>query len=104
MISMENLGIRWGKDNENSTLKYTNMNIQLLEGQFNKKDALDLITQMIAVKIEFHENKIQQASNEEDIKMRESRIKALQNNLKDLRAELESLESMVSLNSQIKIE
>ena len=54
------------------------MNIQLIEGQFNKKEALELITQMIHIKIKFHENKINNNSNEEDVKYRETKIKNLQ--------------------------
>ena len=57
------------------------MNIQLIQGQFSAKDALDIITQMMHVKIKYHEEKIQHSSNEEDIKMRETKIKRLQKDL-----------------------
>jgi len=53
------------------------MNIKLLNGNFSKQDAMELITKFIQVKISFHESKIKQSHNEEDIKMRESRIKQL---------------------------
>ena len=51
------------------------MNIQLIQGQFGGKEAIELITQMIHAKVKFHENIIGNNDNEEDIKMRENRIK-----------------------------
>ncbi len=79
------------------------MNIQLIQGQFNKTDALDLITQMVHIKIKYNENKIKQTENEEDIKMRESRIKQLQKDLYELRKHLESNGNKIILTSQIEI-
>lgn len=79
------------------------MNIQLLKGQFSKADALDLITQMIHVKIHYHEDKIKRASTEEDIKMRESRIKQLQKDLYELRKAMEEGKSKINLDSVIEI-
>ena len=57
------------------------MKIHLIKGQFSSKDALDIITKMINIKIKFQEEKIENSHNEEDIKMRETRIKILQNYL-----------------------
>ena len=65
------------------------MNIQLLNGQFSAQDALNLLTQMVYVKIQFHESKISQSDNEEDIKVREKRIKDLQRELYDVRQYIE---------------
>jgi hypothetical protein len=53
------------------------MDIQLLKGNFSQSDALDILTQLVHVKIKFHESKIEKSDNEEDIKMRENRIKKL---------------------------
>lgn len=61
------------------------MNIQLIHGEFSAKDSLELITQMIQLKIKFHENKIAATGNEEDSKYRESRIIKLQHELSRLR-------------------
>jgi hypothetical protein len=66
------------------------MKIQLIEGHFNAKDAIEIITQMIHVKIKFHENKIDNANNEEDVKMREKKIHLLQKNLFEVRKIIES--------------
>jgi hypothetical protein len=79
------------------------MKIQLIEGHFNAKDAIEIITQMIHVKIKFHENKIDNANNEEDVKMREKKIHLLQKNLFEVRKIIESKGEGISLNSEIII-
>ncbi len=53
------------------------MIIKLIEGEFQPSETLDLITQMIDLKIKFHESKITHESSLEDIKYRESKIKQL---------------------------
>lgn len=80
------------------------MNIQLIEGRFELNDSLDLITQMIHIKIRFHENKISTSENEEDVKAREIKIKRLQKNLFELRKILGSPSNGVKLNATINIE
>jgi hypothetical protein len=77
------------------------MNIPLIQGQFNAKDATDLITQLIHVKIKFHEGKINHASSEEDIKMREQRIKQLQKDLYEARLFLEG--ESIGLEATIRL-
>ena len=44
------------------------MNIQLIQGEFSSNDAIDLMTQMVHIKIKYHENKINSHSSEDDIK------------------------------------
>ncbi|MCY7421407.1 MAG: hypothetical protein LH478_06640 [Chitinophagaceae bacterium] len=80
------------------------MTIQLIQGQFNATDALALITQMIQIKIKFHENKINGESNEDDIKSRESKIKRLQKNLHEIRQEIAATGKLVTIHSTIEIE
>ena len=77
------------------------MNIQLIEGQFNKKEALELITQMIYIKIKFHENKINNNSNEEDVKYRETKIKNLQKELFELKYYLDNNGNSVQLEAHV---
>ncbi|MDI1235079.1 MAG: hypothetical protein PSX81_12410 [bacterium] len=79
------------------------MYIQLIEGEFKSNDALDLITQMIQVKIKFHENKISKSEIEEDIKAREAKIKRLQKDLFELRNDIGSNLNAVKLDGVIKI-
>jgi Spy/CpxP family protein refolding chaperone len=80
------------------------MKIQLIEGSFDKQDALNLLNKIIKVKIDFHENKIDADSNAEDIRMREQKIKKLQNNLMDLRNQINESTSGIIINSSIEIE
>lgn len=79
------------------------MKIQLIEGDFDAKDALDLITKMIHIKIKFQEDKINETSNEEEINMRETRIKRLQNSLFDIRQHILSQTGKISIQSNITL-
>ena len=76
------------------------MNIKLIEGQFNQKDALDLISKLIDAKIKFHENRITSICTEEDIKMRERKIKHLQKDLYEARNYIEN-KKMITIESEI---
>ena len=77
------------------------MNIQLIQGQFSTQDAIDIITQMINVKIKFHENKIDNADSEEDIKMREKRIKQLQEQLQESRSYIQEQGENIAIKSEL---
>jgi hypothetical protein len=79
------------------------MNIQLIQGRFNPEDAIGIITQMIHVKIKYHENKISRDSNEEDVKFRENKIKRLQKDLYDIKQHIESKGTQVAIDSKIEI-
>lgn len=80
------------------------MNVQLIQGEFNTNDALELITQMVQIKIKYHENKINSQSSEEDIKTRETKIKRLQKELYELRESINSKNKRVKVEAQIHIE
>jgi hypothetical protein len=80
------------------------MTIQLLEGEFNATDAVELITKLIEVKIKFHESKISISQQEEDIKSRETKIKVLQNSLYEARIFLNLKNENVNINASLKIE
>lgn len=66
------------------------MKLQLIDGAFSPTESIEILTQLYQVKIRFHEEKIRTSANEEDIKMRERKIKALQKNLEDARAYINS--------------
>jgi len=55
--------------------------MQLLQGSFEAQDAIMLLKDLVQVKIKFHENKIANSNQIEDIKFREAKIKRLQNQL-----------------------
>lgn len=80
------------------------MDVQLIKGEFNANHALELITKMIDVKIKFHESKISNLHQEEDIKSRENKIKRLQDSLNEIRLFLNSKNGTVIINSSIHIE
>jgi len=79
------------------------MKIQLIQGQFSSKDAIDILTQIIHVKIKFQEGKIAQHANEEDVKMREKRIKELQHDLYKARKHIESQNASISITGEIEV-
>ena len=64
------------------------MNVQLVSGEFSKSETLNMVTQMFEMRIKFHEDKILSSHNEEDVKMREKKIKFLQNELAQARVYL----------------
>ena len=99
MNSMGLQNIHLDKDNKNKT-----MQIQLIEGDFSKADTLELVSQMIQVKIRYHEKSIQKNSSEEDIKYRESKIKFLQDELLHVREEINKSGNHVHMHATITME
>jgi len=79
------------------------MQLQLIQGHFNKEDAAQIIREMINIKINFHSNKITRESSEELIKFREKKILSLQNELKSLNHYLSSQTDSITLNAQIDL-
>ena len=77
--------------------------LTIIDGRFEKQDALDLIEKLIQVKTEFHRNKISKSTSEEDIKFREKRIKFIQDEYQKVREALESL-PQVNLYAKVQIE
>ncbi len=80
------------------------MVIELIQGQFNTQETLELITQMIHVKIKYHEDKILVESTEEDIKNRESKIKQLQEKLYQARKGILKQGKFLKIEANINIE
>lgn len=79
--------------------------MHLINGYFNSKEALDLLTQLVHVKVKFHESKITNTTSEEDIKTREKRIKDLQRELFELRQYIEKNELIgVSIQADIQLQ
>ena len=74
------------------------MIIQLLQGQFKPTEAVEIISQMINIKIKYQESKITASCSEEDIKNRESKIIRLQKELNDAK------NSILSKNEELKID
>jgi hypothetical protein len=79
------------------------MHLQLINGRFDKTEALDLLTQLISVKLNFHQQKIAGSPSEEDIKQRERRIKQLQNELVEARRQIESTPEPIDIQAIIEL-
>jgi hypothetical protein len=79
------------------------MQIQLIQGEFNSREALELMSKMIQTKIASHEYKISSHLNEEDIKYRETKIKFLQNELMQVRSALINANKYVVMNANLQI-
>ena len=79
------------------------MEIHLIDGQFSASDAITILTQLAEVKIKYHENKVKTSHNEEDIKMRERKIKNLQKELADSREHIKKQTSNITINSTINL-
>jgi hypothetical protein len=79
------------------------MILKLIDGDFSQTETNDLLTQLFQVKIKFLEDKVKNSSNEEDIKMRELKIKFLQNTLADARAYVKSSPNKLYIKSEINL-
>jgi peptidoglycan hydrolase CwlO-like protein len=79
------------------------MDIKLIQGEFSSNDALELIAQMIHIKIKYHESKINNSTPEEDIKRREAKIKHLQKELFELRNYIKLRNESLKINAIINI-
>jgi hypothetical protein len=79
------------------------MQLELLKGSFSRIEALELLTRMIEVKIQFHESKIERSHQEEDIKMRENRIKELQRDFFEVKRQILENPETCTLNAVVKI-
>lgn len=80
------------------------MEIKLIEGHYNSADALNIITEIIHIKIRFHESKISVQCTEEDIKFRERRIKQLQKDLFELQDYIKFKSGNISLIAKLEIQ
>ncbi len=79
------------------------MEIKLVTGSFEQREALDLITRLIDVKIRFHEERIRKSDQEEDIKQRETKIIRLQQDLYTIRQELGRSDKRVSIDAELNV-
>jgi hypothetical protein len=79
------------------------MNIPLIKGSFSKSEAVDLLSQIMLVKIRYYENKIDKDLSEEDIKMRENLIKQIQQDYMKARQAILSGKKNCVLDAEINI-
>ncbi len=99
-----NRPIHWAKvSNLFEIIPMEKYSFQLIKGAYSKEDAISLLTRLVDAKIKYHEEKIQHADAEEDIKMRENRIKQLQQNLFEARKMVENKKGKVELLSDVTL-
>jgi hypothetical protein len=79
------------------------MDLQILKGNYSTAETIALLEKFVAVKINFIEQKIGNDSSEEDIKMRERRIKELQNNFSTIKQNLLVKAGFCNLQSTIQV-
>lgn len=79
------------------------MNLQIIKGSFETSDTIELMIQLVNVKIKYHEDKIDATNNEEDIKQRENRIKELQKELAHIKNYLAQQGDKISVNCNVEI-
>lgn len=79
------------------------MTVQLVTGEFSKIETLNMVTQMFEMRIKFHEDKIMSTHNEEDVKMREKKIKFLQGELAQAREYLVSKDDPIAVSCTITL-
>lgn len=79
------------------------MDTTLIDGEFSSADALQVITRLFEVKIRYHEEQIGRSAQEEDIKMRERKIRQLQHNLADIRDYIRNNGQQVWIHANVHI-
>jgi hypothetical protein len=79
------------------------MTVQLVTGEFSKIETLNMVTQMFEMRIKFHEDKIMSSHNEDDIKMREKKIKFLQGELAQARKYLVLKDEPIAVSCTITL-
>lgn len=79
------------------------MDIQLIQGEFSTAETIDIVAQMVQVRIRFHERAIASNSSEEDIEYRESRIRSLQRELHDLKQQFSLPDQRLTMEARIRL-
>lgn len=79
------------------------MTTQIIQGQYTTKEAIDLLTQLIKVKINFHETKMEAAQSKEEKKLWKSKIVELQKKLREINKQVKQYKKGIELESLIGI-
>lgn len=79
------------------------MNFKIIDGVFSRQEAIDILTDMVRLKIRFHERRIENSSHIEDISHREARIRELQSELQEARERILAGDMNVSMGGSVSI-
>lgn len=77
------------------------MTIQPINGYFNKHDTIDIISKIITIKIQYHEEKMKLSNSKKFIEVSESRILQLQKDLYNFKKYIEIYDRVVYMQSTI---
>ncbi len=80
------------------------MNIELIKEEFNTSDAIEIIVQMVHLKIRHQENKINSNSTDEEIKSSEVKIIRLHKELFEFQKSINSKKGKLKIETIIKID
>ena len=79
------------------------MNVSLLKGSFSPNDLEKIISELIHVKIKFHEAKIQSSDDEETMKMRRTASSGYRTTLSRVRTYLREAGPVVNVEAHITL-
>lgn len=79
------------------------MRIELINDDFEPKEALEILTKLIHINIKFHLDKVNVSSSKIEINMHENRIKRLQKHLFEISEHIEMLNSQITIKSSVTI-
>jgi len=79
------------------------MHFKIIDGVFSRQEAIDILTDMVRLKIRFHERRIETSSHIEDISHREARIRELQSELQEARERILAGDKNVSMGGSVSI-
>lgn len=77
------------------------MTIELIDGDFQPKEAIEILTKLIHVKVKFLLDKSNTSSNRVDINKCETHIKALQKQLFEVKKSIDNKNGPISIKSSI---
>jgi Iap family predicted aminopeptidase len=77
------------------------MIIQPINGYFNKHDTIDIISKIITIKIQYHEEKMKLSKSQKFIEVSELRILQLQKDLYNFKKYIEIYDRVIYMQSTI---
>ena len=78
------------------------MEFSLINGSYPKQDAIDILSRMIQVKIDFHTGKFESEKTEDAKNARLTRIEELEEELNRVKAAINASKNRIAISSQIR--
>lgn len=80
------------------------MQLELINGEFSPGEIAELLSALVRIKVNYHEQKTASGQSEEDLEHRERRIRQLQQQLQQVRNAVLSGSAPVRVSSTIELE